>query len=83
MHAKHKGTAKRARGLQAMIDRREAMQRMNQTGDWNTADWEVDKLVAEEIAAAKSSLAAISEHCERGLFDDQSLYTRVLATLLD
>lgn len=61
----------------------EAMQRMNQTGDWNTADWEVDKLVAEEIAAAKSSLAAISEHCERGLFDDQSLYTRVLATLLD
>ncbi|CAH0498640.1 hypothetical protein NVSP9465_03731 [Novosphingobium sp. CECT 9465] len=29
MHAKHEGTAKRARGLQAMIDRREAMQRMN------------------------------------------------------
>lgn len=61
----------------------EAMQRMNQTGDWNTATWELDNLVADEIAAAKNSLAAIAEHCERGLFDDQSLYTRVLATLLD
>lgn len=66
----------------------EAVQRMNQFGRWaaenETAGNQVDeRLAAAEIAAAKSSLAAIADNCEQGLFDDQSLYTRVLATLLE
>lgn len=66
----------------------EAMQRMNQFGRWaaeyQAAGNQVDQQVAaDQMAAAKSSLAAIADNCEQGLFDDQSLYTRVLATLLE
>lgn len=61
----------------------EATQRMNQFNDWNATDHAADDQAAQELAAAKSSLASIAQHCERGLFDDQSLYTRVLTTLLE
>lgn len=38
---------------------------------------------AEDLATVKGQLAGIAQRCEQGLFDDQSLYTRVLSTLVD
>ena len=61
----------------------EAMQRMNSLGDWAADNRDIERVEADEIAATKSSLASIAENCEQGLFDDQSLYTRVLGTLLE
>ncbi len=61
----------------------EAAQSLNQFDQWHANDGEADKLPAQELAAAKSSLASIAQHCERGLFDEQSLYMRVLTTLLE
>lgn len=61
----------------------ETTQLMNQTNDEDTAQPEADDLAITGKAAVKSSLAAIAENCEQGLFDQQSLYTRVLATLLE
>lgn len=61
----------------------EAMQRMNSLGDWAADNRNIERVEADEVAATKSSLASIAENCEQGLFDDQSLYTRVLGTLLE